>query len=70
MIEVRLRHANDATGVHLTEVFLDDLDKLIPTLKAWGLAIDGDLATEPLLYGQFRLADSAAYFEIVVEPQQ
>lgn len=63
-VQIRLRTSEDgsATAV-LGTVPFDQLDGVIPTLKAWGLIYDGMDVSD--LTGQFVLGD-AAYFEVVV----
>lgn len=62
MIEIRIRREWSAKAVHLCDAMLDDLDEVLSTVKAWGIAdADGDD-----LFGQIVVTESAAYFEIVV----
>lgn len=62
MTEVRIRHAADEIGVHLCEVDFADVNTVIPGLRSWG--ISGDF---PELTAQFRVDDTCAYFEVVIE---
>jgi hypothetical protein len=66
MIEVRIRKEDEYASRHLTDVPLDSLDTIIPTLSAWGVADGGGE-----FYGQFVIPSSRnAYFEIVVTQEQ
>jgi hypothetical protein len=65
VVEVRIRHVNDIIGRRLCDWPAGELERLIATIKAWGLA-DAD---ETSIHGQFVLSDDAAYFELVFESE-
>ena len=65
-VQVRMRHEFDLRpGCVLTDWPVSGLDELINEVKRWGLVADGADAGETL-FGQFVIAETAAYFEIVV----
>lgn len=69
MTEVRIRHEADTLSAHLTDVPFDQIDTVIPTLRAWGLNVYGDNATDDM-FGQFVLEEVSgsrkAYFEVII----
>lgn len=65
-VEVRLRHVDSTKAVRLGDVPFDRLDTVLPTLTGWGVTVDGD--DYPTMLAQFVVTDTAAYFEVVVEP--
>jgi hypothetical protein len=64
LIEVRIRHANEAKGVHLCTWPSTELDSLIPTLNQWGLNAAGHADVSDSACGQFVHDESGAYFEV------
>lgn len=62
MIEVRIRHQDEAEAVHLSEVPFNELGSVIPTLKGWGIA---DYEANDLI-AQFVVTETTAYFEVVI----
>jgi len=69
MTEVRIRHELDETAQKVGEVAFDEasLDRVIPLLSRWNVA-DRDGTTYGVndMVGQFKISDSAAYFEVVL----
>lgn len=65
LIEVRLRHVNEAQGVHLCTWPATELDGLIPTLNRWGLHAAGQSDCSDSACGQFVVDESGAYFEVM-----
>jgi hypothetical protein len=62
MIEVRIRHQDEADAVRLTDVPFNDIGSVIPAVKGWGIADYEDRE----LSAQFVVTDTAAYFEVVI----
>jgi hypothetical protein len=62
VIEVRIRHQDEADSVRLTEVPFTDIGSVIPTIKGWGIADYEDRE----MSAQFVVSDTAAYFEVVI----
>lgn len=67
-VEVRIRHHTEENGVPLCTWPATALDTLIPTLTAWGVdhTRTGDEAGDSVLTGGFRVDDTTAYFEVVM----
>lgn len=65
MIEIRIRHEDDARAVPLCTWDASRLDDLIPLIEHWGLAYHYD-TTERGLSGGFVVADGAAFFEVLI----
>jgi hypothetical protein len=65
MTAVFIRSADWAEGAFLADVPFDQLDTVIPAIKAWGLMDEEDAD----LTGQFvyEAEKRKAYFEVVVE---
>jgi len=69
MTEVWIRHELDETGKKVGEVTFDEtaLDQVIPLLSRWGVADrDGETYATGEMVAQFRIADSGAYFEVIL----
>lgn len=66
MTQVRIRHESDTESTSLGQVELDRdaLNRLIPTLRGWGVVVDGEEVSE--MTGQFVLDETGAYFEVVL----
>lgn len=64
MIEVRIRRLSEANSHHLCQWPATELDKLLPTISAWGIQ---DAFCD--LTGEFVVDDMAAYFEVVVHDE-
>lgn len=65
MITVKLRHTDSGVAMALYQV--DDVDKVIPMLRRWGVECGGNVyGNDEELTGQFVLTDNEAYFEVVV----
>lgn len=62
MTDVRIRHEYDTEAQRLADVPFDQLDTIIPTLAAWGIANEEDAE----LAGQFVYSDLGAYFEVII----
>lgn len=71
MIEVRIRLASRGEAIHLCTCELVELDDLVPMLGKWGLVIDDpDSADDSDVTGQFRMTDTAAFFELTVHDNE
>ncbi|MFC8182453.1 hypothetical protein ACFULT_26575 [Rhodococcus sp. NPDC057297] len=70
MIEVRIRTEYEAQseGKRLTFVPFDKLDTVIPTIEKWGGVTTNGETFDGDFYGQFVVADGAAFFEVVFDP--
>ena len=68
MIEVRIRHHDDDSAVHLGDVPLTEagLSEALRLVRAWGIFTVQDGLETPDLSGQFVIDASGAYFEIIV----
>ena len=66
MIEVRIRHDEDAEGHHLTEVPLESVNDVIPAIKPWGVYAQGPYSQVEDISGQFVYSEDSAYFEVVL----
>lgn len=68
MTQVRIRHANDFTATQFTDVPLDQIDTVIPTLTSWGVFVDGSPVIDDQISGQFVYEPSSktTYFEVVL----
>jgi hypothetical protein len=69
MTEIRIRHELDETGQKVGEVAFDEtaLDQVIPLLSRWGVADrDGEMYGVSEMVAQFKISDSAAYFEVIL----
>lgn len=65
MINVRIRHVNDAKPVHLMTWPAEHIDRVLPTLAGWGLR-DGDTGgLYSDLTGQIVVEDGEAFFEVL-----
>lgn len=66
MIDIRFRHVNDATAVHLMDWPADRLDEVIPMLNTWGgvRTDDGQHSGEDLT-GAIVIQDQKAFFEVM-----
>jgi hypothetical protein len=71
VIEVRIRHEGDSKSARLCDWPATKIDRLIPTLRSWGvLGVDGEHHQEDLV-GQFVLSEGEAYFEVTIcEPDE
>lgn len=68
-MEIRLRAATETRSAHLTNIPLDQLDTVIPTIQSWGIAsAEGDPADLNGLSGQFvyDATTNVAYFEVLI----
>lgn len=65
MIEIRIRHEDEATAVRLMDWPSTDLDGVLRALKGWGVVTDYGEYHEDLS-AQFVARDGQAYFEIVI----
>jgi hypothetical protein len=65
LIEVRVRHINEARGVHLCTWPSTQLDEVIPTLSRWGLNAADQSDISDTACGQFVVDESGAYFEVM-----
>jgi hypothetical protein len=63
MIEIRIRLEDWVEAVHLCTWPATELDRLLPTIRAWGIQ-GHEVSTEPV--GQFVVNDGAAFFEVIV----
>jgi hypothetical protein len=67
MIEVRVRHVDDAKAVRLMDWPAERLDDVLPMLRAWEIrTAHGDVAVDTLV-GQIVVEDNAAFFEVVID---
>ena len=65
-VEVRIRHENDepAQSAVLAEVPFTEgaLDDVIRLLKAWGVAVEGEMTDD--VYASFQILDGRVWFDV------
>lgn len=64
MTEIRIRHEDEAYGVHLGDVPLFDTEKVISHLNRWGVRF-ADSTEFDGLSGEFVVDETGAYFEVM-----
>lgn len=65
-MEVRIRHLCAEKAITLDDVPFLELGKVIPFIQSWGLH-DADYVDDSSLFGQFKVTDTEAFFEVVYE---
>lgn len=67
MIEVRIRHHDEANAVHLCTWPATELDQLLPALAGWGVYhVETGDESDKGLRGSIQVEDNRAYFEVVI----
>jgi hypothetical protein len=66
MVEVRVRLEDESSSRRIFDCPYDHLDEVIPLIRAWGVSRDDRNESIEDMYGQFRIDDTSAYFEVVI----
>lgn len=66
LIDVRVRHEDEARPVPMMAWPADRLDELPPLVSQWGIYIDDTGSDVSDVSGQFRHDGTAVYFELII----
>lgn len=70
LIEVRIRHEEDADGVRLCMWPANEIDAVVETVNRWGVRVSGDRYSDNTAVGSFVYEDGEAYFEVMLAVEE